>query len=60
MQHSGISLENMDRSVRPGDDFFSYVNGTWVRETEIPADKSNYSVGAVLNDESLANVSTII
>ena len=24
---SGIALENMDTSVRPGDDFFSYVNG---------------------------------
>ena len=35
---SGIYVEYMDTSVRPGDDFFSYVNGTWIAETEIPAD----------------------
>ncbi|MDH3863616.1 MAG: hypothetical protein OEV10_06595, partial [Gammaproteobacteria bacterium] len=34
---SGIALENMDTSIRPGDDFFSYVNGKWVANTEIPA-----------------------
>ncbi len=58
--HSGINLDNMDTSVRPGDDFFAYVNGTWVRETEVPADKSSFSVGASLNDESLENVRLII
>ena len=36
---SGISVEHMDTGVRPGDDFLSYVNGTWLAETEIPADK---------------------
>ena len=28
---SGIDLAAMDHSVQPGDDFFSYANGTWVR-----------------------------
>ena len=58
--HSGIALANMDASVRPGEDFFSYVNGTWLAETEIPADKSSYSVFASLNDESQDNVKIII
>ncbi len=40
----GLDTAGMDRSVRPGDDFFTYANGTWVRQTEIPADRS--SVGA--------------
>ncbi len=57
---SGIVLENMDTSVRPGDDFFRYVNGKWVDETEIPADKSSYSVFASLNDEAQDNVKAII
>ena len=57
---SGITLENMDTSVRPGDDFFAYVNGKWVEETEIPADKSSYSVFASLNDEAQENVRAII
>ncbi|MGI9203579.1 MAG: peptidase M13, partial [Woeseiaceae bacterium] len=37
---SGLNLDAMDTSVRPGDDFFAYMNGTWLKETEIPADKS--------------------
>jgi len=57
---SGIARENMDTSTRPGDDFFAYVNGKWVAETEIPADKSSYSVFASLNDEAQENVKAII
>jgi len=57
---SGIILENMDSSVRPGDDFFSYVNGAWVAEVEIPADKGRYGTFDLLRDESQENVKTII
>jgi putative endopeptidase len=57
---SGISLENMDTSVRPGDDFFMYVNGTWVRETEIPDDKAFYNGFRILRDEAEEDVRTII
>lgn len=35
----GIDLSLMDKSVRPNDDFFNFVNGTWVKNTEIPADR---------------------
>jgi len=57
---SGIDLSAMDTSVRPGDDFFSYVNGKWVAETEIPADKGRYGVFDVLRDESQEAVKAII
>lgn len=36
----GFDTANFDRSVRPQDDFFRYVNGTWLKRTEIPADAS--------------------
>jgi predicted metalloendopeptidase len=36
----GINPAWMDKSVAPGDDFFSYANGTWVKNTPIPADRS--------------------
>lgn len=36
---SGIDSSGFDTSVRPQDDFFDYVNGTWLEETEIPSDK---------------------
>ena len=57
---SGIIIEHMDKSIRPGDDFFSYVNGAWVEDTEIPKDRASYSVFAVLREESQENVKAII
>lgn len=38
----GINLAYMDTSVRPQDDFFSYVNGNWVKTAEIPSDKASW------------------
>ncbi len=38
----GIQLEYMDRSVKPGDDFFRFVNGTWFDKAEIPADRTRW------------------
>ena len=36
----GVALTNMDRNIKPGDDFFSYVNGAWFKTVEIPADRT--------------------
>lgn len=57
---SGIDLSAMDTSVKPGDDFFSYVNGKWIAETEIPADKGRFGVFDQLRDESQDAVKVII
>lgn len=57
---SGILKEYMDTSVEPGNDFTGYVNGTWVKNTEIPADKSSYGVGYIVHEESEENVKKII
>jgi len=38
----GINLSYMDKKVKPSDDFFRYVNGAWVDNTEIPADKTRW------------------
>ena len=46
----GIDLAGMDRSVAPGDDFFRHANGTWLKTTEIPADRGGYGVGAIVTD----------
>jgi putative endopeptidase len=35
----GIVIANMDRSVKPGDDFYRYANGDWIKRTEIPPDR---------------------
>jgi len=41
-KNPGINLDLMDKSVKPGDDFFRYVNGTWFDKTQIPADKTRW------------------
>ena len=56
----GVDLEGMDRSVKPGDDFFKYVNGTWAAKTQIPADKTGYGAFAVLGDLSEARVHALL
>ncbi len=57
---SGIRTQNMDLSVQPGDNFFNYVNGTWLKTTEIPADKASYGNFAILADEAQEHVKAII
>ncbi len=57
---SGITVANMNTAVRPGDDFFSYVNGTWVEQAEIPADKGRFGAFDLLRDASQDNVKLII
>ncbi|HET8569996.1 MAG TPA: M13 family metallopeptidase [Candidatus Limnocylindria bacterium] len=48
----GISLEHLDRSVRPCDDFFRFANGTWLREFEIPAHERAYGAFAEIRDRN--------
>ena len=56
----GVALENMDKSVKPGDNFFQYVNGTWLNNTEIPGDKSSFGSFTILRDLSNKRVKGII
>src|SRR5436305_941169 len=56
----GVDLEGMDRSVKPGDDFFKFVNGKWVAATQIPPDKTSYGAFAVLGDLSEARVHALL
>ncbi len=57
---SGLILENMDTTVKPGDNFQMYVNGTWIKNTVIPADKSSYGVGRIVHEKSQEDVKAII
>ena len=43
-----------------GDDFYGYVNGTWAKNTQIPADKSNYGAFTALQDTSQQRVRDIL
>jgi putative endopeptidase len=57
---SGIILENMDKQVLPGNNFMDYVNGSWIKKTEIPSDKPSASVGSMVNDKAQEDVKEII
>lgn len=57
---SGIEKQNFDANVRHQDDFYYSVNGTWLKETPIPADKSNYGAFSVLYDESQKALKQIV
>ena len=47
-----VDKSGFDSEIRPQDDLFKYVNGKWLKETEIPADKSNYGSFIALSDLS--------
>ncbi len=49
-QTPGIDIGGMDRSVSPGDDFFGFTNGGWMKTTEIPADRSSIGTFDVIFD----------
>ncbi len=57
---SGIDISRLDSNVKPGDDFFAYVNGKWVAETEMPGDKARYGTFDILRDEAQEDVKAII
>jgi endothelin-converting enzyme/putative endopeptidase len=59
-RESGIDLAAMDTTVRPQDNFYLYMNGTWVKNFEIPADKPYYGVFTRLRDKSDEDVRAII
>ncbi len=57
---SGVDTQGFDPSVRIQDDLFLHVNGTWIKDTPIPADRSNYGSVAILRDLSETRTRKII
>jgi len=56
----GISVSHMDRAVNPGDDFYQYANGDWLKKTELPADRGSIGVFSVLDDAASKQTADII
>ncbi len=56
----GFDAAGMDVNIAPGDDFYQYANGTWAKNTPIPADKSNYGSFNILDDLSRERTRGII
>ncbi len=58
--NSGVLTANMNTTVKPGDDFFAYVNGGWLDSYVIPDDKASFGNFYKLFEESQAAVKKII
>jgi putative endopeptidase len=57
---AGVATEYIDPSVRAQNDFFTHLNGKWIKETEIPADKSSWGSFAKLRDDTQPILRSII
>ncbi|WP_350995715.1 M13-type metalloendopeptidase [Shewanella sp. TB7-MNA-CIBAN-0143] len=57
---SGITFDNIDKSVRPQDDFYMYVNGAWMKNAEIPSDRTNIGAFYDLRENARDDVKAII
>jgi putative endopeptidase len=56
----GFDPEALDPAVDPGDDFFDYANGKWVRENPIPAEFTRFGAFNILREKSTADVEALV
>jgi predicted metalloendopeptidase len=56
----GPDLTGMDPAMLPGNDFFAYANGGWLKITEIPADRSSYGTAEILSDLTTQQVNDLL
>ena len=50
--HKDVFAANIDSSYNPGDDFFMYANGKWIKDNPIPAQESSWGIGYIVNNEN--------
>ncbi|MEO6359496.1 MAG: M13 family metallopeptidase N-terminal domain-containing protein, partial [Sphingomicrobium sp.] len=48
---AGINLAAMDKNAKPGDDFYNYANGAWLKNTQIPEDRSSFGAFNIADKE---------
>ncbi len=56
----GFDAAGMGTNVKPGDNFYDYINGAWQKTIVIPPDRSNYGMFTALNDQSQKDTREII
>ncbi len=56
----GVELSYIDKSVKPGDDFFAYANGNWIKHDVIPADRTYSGVNLELDLQNEAKLKGLV
>jgi len=56
----GFDLTGRDPAVTPGQDFFTYANGTYLQKLEIPSDRSRYGAFDALNELSVNRMRAVV
>src|SRR5674476_391605 len=59
-KYPAFDVQNMDTTIKPGDDFFNYTNGTWLKNNPIPADKNSRSTFDELFERNRHDIREII
>jgi putative endopeptidase len=54
-----ILASNIDSTIKPGDDFFMYANGGWMKKDSIPASESSWGIGQLVQEEIYARLKKI-
>ena len=56
----GIDPSHVDTSIKPGDDFYHYANGAWLKSYEIPPDRASVGVFSLLDDVANKRTAALI
>ena len=54
-----VIAQNMDTTISPGEDFFQYANGGWIKNNPIPNDQSSWGIGNLVIEENLKRLKEI-
>lgn len=54
-----VLVENIDTTIKPGDDFFMFANGGWIKKTPIPGAESGWGIGNLVSEENYERLKKI-
>src|SRR5579872_124187 len=55
-----VNTQDIDRSIKPGDDFYHYANGSWLKSVPIPTGQSSFDTRAILTEKTSKRVRDLI
>src|SRR5574337_516442 len=59
VEKKDMLASDLDTTVKPGDDFFDYANGGWIKRNPIPAEESGWGIGDLVVEENLKRLRKI-